>query len=118
MRLFNSTILAPVVALCLTTSVAVGRGAPDSFADLAEKLLPGVVNIATTQTVKTRDRPGIPGMPPEFDEFMRRFQERQGQGGGGSRLQSGRGCPPVPTLAGAERVLVPVSFPNIVCPFP
>ncbi len=81
MRLFNSTILAPVVALCLTTSVAVGRGAPDSFADLAEKLLPGVVNIATTQTVKTRDRPGIPGMPPEFDEFMRRFQERQGQGG-------------------------------------
>jgi serine protease Do len=71
-----------LLALCLAAHTAVARGASDGFADLAERLLPGVVNIATTQTVKTRDRPGIPGMPPEFDEFMRRFQERQqGQGG-------------------------------------
>ncbi len=29
------------------------NGAPDSFADLAAKLLPAVVNVSTTQTVKS-----------------------------------------------------------------
>ena len=81
MQLPKPSLLGLLLALCLMANVVVARGAPDSFADLAEKLLPGVVNIATTQTVKTRDRPGIPGVPPEFDEFMRRFQQRQGQGG-------------------------------------
>ena len=33
---------------------AEARGAPDSFADLAEKLLPAVVNISTTQKVAGR----------------------------------------------------------------
>ena len=30
---------------------------PNSFAELAEKLMPSVVNIATTQTVVTRSNP-------------------------------------------------------------
>ncbi len=81
MQLPKPSLLGLLLALCLAANVAVARGAPDGFADLAEKLLPGVVNIATTQTVKTRDRPSVPGMPPEYDEFMRRFQQRQGQGG-------------------------------------
>ena len=29
---------------------------PGSFADLAEKLMPSVVNISTTQTIKTKSR--------------------------------------------------------------
>ena len=29
------------------------RNAPESFADLAEKLIPSVVNISTTQTIRT-----------------------------------------------------------------
>jgi serine protease Do len=49
---------------------------PGSFADLAEKLLPAVVNVATTQAVKN-DHPGpeIPRFPPgsPFEEFFRDF---------------------------------------------
>ena len=40
------------------------RPAPDSFADLASKLLPTVVNIATTQTLKAPPPSAIPNVPP------------------------------------------------------
>ena len=41
------------------------RGAPASFADLSARLLPMVVNIATTQTLKPdTDTPGLPNIPP------------------------------------------------------
>ena len=62
---------------------------PDSFADLADKVLPAVVNISTTQTVKGNGNEGgggldIPQFPPgsPFDEFFKNFMERQGQGQG------------------------------------
>jgi len=68
---------------------ALARSAPESFADLAERLLPSVVNIQTTQTVQARpDRqgPDAPQFPPgsPFEEFFREFfdrQQRQGQQG-------------------------------------
>ena len=37
--------------------VSNSQGIPVSFADLAEKLMPSVVNISTTQTVVTRSNP-------------------------------------------------------------
>ena len=40
------------------------RPAPDSFADLAAKLLPSVVNIATSQTLKAPPRQEMPQLPP------------------------------------------------------
>jgi serine protease Do len=40
-------------------------GVPTSFADLAERVSPAVVNIRTTQTVA-----GFPGMPPQFQEYF------------------------------------------------
>ena len=41
------------------------RPAPDSFADLADKLLPTVVNIATSQTLKqAAPQAGLPDVPP------------------------------------------------------
>ncbi|MEI9995508.1 MAG: Do family serine endopeptidase [Rhizomicrobium sp.] len=40
------------------------RGAPASFADLADHLLPTVVNIATTQTLKPTASQGLPNIPP------------------------------------------------------
>ena len=43
----------------LAPSVAMARPAPDSFADLADKLLPTVVNIATTQTLKAGPQVGL-----------------------------------------------------------
>ena len=35
------------------SSFASAKTVPESFADLAEKLMPSVVNISTTQTVRT-----------------------------------------------------------------
>src|SRR5438105_13041281 len=61
-------------------SPAAARPAPDSFADLADKLLPSVVNISTTQTLKPEKQkehatPGRPQFPPgsPFEEFFKDF---------------------------------------------
>jgi len=43
---------------------AVARPAPDSFADLANKLLPTVVNISTSQTLKAPPQNSMPQLPP------------------------------------------------------
>ncbi len=54
-------------------------GAPMSFADLAERLTPAVVNISTRQSITVSRR----RMPPGMEEFFRRFgQEVPGQGQG------------------------------------
>ncbi|MDZ4735944.1 MAG: DegQ family serine endoprotease [Rhodospirillaceae bacterium] len=50
---------------------AEARGAPESFADLAEQLLPAVVNIASTQAVSE----SMTG-DPQLDEFFKEFFER------------------------------------------
>ncbi|MBM3517164.1 MAG: trypsin-like serine protease, partial [Alphaproteobacteria bacterium] len=57
------------------------RGAPDSFADLAERLSPAVVNISTTQSVRTA--PEMPQFPPgsPFEELFKEFFDRQREGG-------------------------------------
>jgi serine protease Do len=45
---------------------AAPRGAPDSFAPLAEQLLPTVVNISTTQTLSAdAQAQGLPDLPPD-----------------------------------------------------
>lgn len=57
--------LAHVCAiLALTVSAAAARPAPDSFADLAAKLLPTVVNISTSQTLKAPPQGAMPQLPP------------------------------------------------------
>ncbi|HNQ92229.1 MAG TPA: hypothetical protein PKI93_04785, partial [Alphaproteobacteria bacterium] len=63
-------------------------GAPRSFADLSEKLLPAVVNISSTSKV-TQPLPEMPEMPefPEgspFNDFFKDFMDRQGGGMGGN----------------------------------
>ena len=49
---------------------------PDSFADLAEKLMPSVVNISTTQTIKTTTNQFPFQFPPgsPFEEMFKDFQ--------------------------------------------
>ena len=49
-------ILKKFIIILLISSFSCNLSAntrPDSFADLAEKLMPAVVNISTTQTVRT-----------------------------------------------------------------
>lgn len=60
-----------------------------SFADLAERVSPAVVNISTTQEVKPPPQrrggpPGLPMFPPgsPFEEFFRQFQSPFGEDGG------------------------------------
>ena len=55
------TALVFALGLMLVAGGAQARGAPDSFADLAQKLLPAVVNISTTSTVSGhRQQPFTP----------------------------------------------------------
>ena len=51
------------------------KDVPSSFADLAEKLIPSVVNIATTTTVTTRSNPFPFEFPPgsPFEDMFRDF---------------------------------------------
>jgi serine protease Do len=66
---------------------AAARSAPDSFADLAEKLLPAVVNVSSTQTAPNRTAqnglPEMPQFPPgsPFEQFFRDFFNRNRPGG-------------------------------------
>ncbi|MBV9570974.1 MAG: DegQ family serine endoprotease [Alphaproteobacteria bacterium] len=66
-------ILAAVTALVPQATIA--RPAPDSFADLANRLLPTVVNIATSQTLKSGPQVGLE-VPPDsplqdlFKDFL------------------------------------------------
>lgn len=76
---------AMLMAAILASGVARAAPAPDSFADLAERLVPAVVNISTTQKVQDgQDLPEMPQFPPgsPFDEFFRDFFNRRGQGQG------------------------------------
>ncbi len=68
---------------------AVAKAAPESFAPLVEKLMPAVVNISTTQKIKTSDAMMPEGnlSPDQMDEF-RDFMERFGGGQGGMMLPS------------------------------
>lgn len=85
---------ALVIVLLGVTSVsqiANARPAPESFADLAEKLLPSVVNISTSQMVAERQGPDFqfpPGSP--FEDLFRDFMDRNGQGGQGGQAPQRR----------------------------
>ena len=73
-----------VVIITLNLSLSsISKEIPGSFADLAEKLMPSVVNISTTQTVVSKSNP-FPGFefPPgsPFEDMFKEFgtpQERQ-----------------------------------------
>ncbi len=60
----------------LSISNAFSNPAPESFADLAEKLMPSVVNISTTQTIKTTGNQFPFQFPPgsPFEEMFKDFQ--------------------------------------------
>ncbi|HEX8535098.1 MAG TPA: Do family serine endopeptidase [Allosphingosinicella sp.] len=52
-------------------------GAPMSFADLAARLQPAVVNISTKQSITVQNQ----SLPPGFEEFFRRFGAPVPEGG-------------------------------------
>jgi serine protease Do len=77
LKVLRSAALAALLAIGLGSGLsetASARGVPEGFADLAEKSLPAVVNISTTQTLSS-DSQG-----QDLDELFRQFLDRQ-QGG-------------------------------------
>jgi serine protease Do len=79
--------MAALLATSAMIRPALARPAPDSFADLAEKLLPAVVNISSSQTVTAKNGPDtgpeMPLFPPgsPFEKLFRDFMDRNHQGG-------------------------------------
>jgi len=82
-RLFNgltarALIVFLLAALMAMPGIAQAKGAPDSFANLAEQLLPSVVNISTTQVIEGRSGMEFPKLPPgsPFEDFFKEFFDR------------------------------------------
>ncbi len=91
-RLFWLTTLS-VFLIMSQSLLAQTRGAPDSFADLAEGISPSVVNI-TTSTVVAGRADGPQGIVPEgspFEDFFREFRDRNGEDGQTPRRSSALG---------------------------
>lgn len=74
-----------MLAMVLVQAVgAAARGAPESFADLAERLSPAVVNITTSTVVAGREAPALPRAPqgsPLEELFPDLFGPQSGQEG-------------------------------------
>jgi serine protease Do len=68
-------ILSFLTLLVVWSAPGWARGAPESFADLAERLLPAVVNVSTTQSVTGE-------ADQDLEELFRDFFERRGEGEG------------------------------------
>ena len=71
---FLKTFLVVIITFNLST-LSQSKDAPASFADLAERLMPSVVNISTSQTVVTKSNP-FPGFEfPPGSPFQDMFKD-------------------------------------------
>jgi serine protease Do len=70
-------------ALAAWAAAAQARQAPDSFADLAESLLPAVVNVSTTQELRADDL-----SQQELEQFFKDFFDRRNRGDAPRRATS------------------------------
>ncbi len=85
MRRFKKKIrifFISILLLCNNSLTSFAKEIPGSFADLAEKLMPSVVNISTTTTVTTQSNPFPFQFPPgsPFEDMFKEFgapQERK-----------------------------------------
>ena len=75
MTKIKSFFIFTFIFLCINTN-SISQNTPGSFADLAERLMPSVVNISTSQTVVTKSNP-FPGFefPPgsPFEDMFKDF---------------------------------------------
>ena len=114
-RIINCSLI--LVLLSFPTSFAYSKTIPSSFADLAEKLMPSVVNIASTQTIKTTSNPFKnfkfpPGSPFEemFKDFNRQTERKATALGSGFIIdQKGIVVTNNHVIQGAEDIVVSVN---------
>ncbi len=76
MKIFNKILVYLLFFSFILPIEVKAKNAPESFADLAEKLIPSVVNISTTQTIKTTSNQFPFQFPPgsPFEEMFKDFQ--------------------------------------------
>ena len=116
MNKFKLFFVSFIIYLNLQT-YSFSQNTPGSFADLAEKLMPSVVNISTTQTVVTRSNPFPnfqfpPGSP--FEDMFKEFgtpQERQSSALGSGFIIDEKGIVVTNNhvIEGAEDIVVQVN---------
>ena len=77
MKIYKKAIIFCLTFVFLSFSISSSHSKtmPSSFADLAERLMPSVVNIASTQTVKTSSNPFPFEFPPgsPFEDMFKDF---------------------------------------------
>ena len=85
MKIYEKVINFSLILILLNLPISLvhSKATPTSFADLAEKLMPSVVNISSTQTIKSTSNPFKnfqfpPGSPFEdmFKEFNRSTERK------------------------------------------
>jgi len=114
-RIINFSLI--IILLSFPASFVHSKTVPSSFADLAEKLMPSVVNIASTQTIKTTSNPFKnfqfpPGSPFEdmFKEFNRPTERKATALGSGFIIdQKGIVVTNNHVIQGAEDIIVSVN---------
>ncbi len=111
------TIIYTLIFILSYYPISNSQNIPGSFADLAEKLMPSVVNISSTQTVVTKSNP-FPGFefPPgsPFEDMFREFgtpQERQSSALGSGFIIDEKGIVVTNNhvIDGAEDIVVQVN---------
>ena len=115
MNKFKIFLISIVFTLNLSTN-SISQNAPSSFADLAEKLMPSVVNISTTTTITTQSNPFPFQFPPgsPFEDMFKEFgapQERQSAALGSGFIIDEKGIIVTNNhvIADAEDIIVRVS---------
>ena len=105
-----------LILLNLPTPFAHSKAVPSSFADLAEKLMPSVVNIKTTQTIRTTSNPFNFQFPPgsPFEDMFKEFnqpRERKGTALGSGFIIDEKGIVVTNNhvIQGAEDIIVTVN---------
>jgi serine protease Do len=95
----RAILVAAALALASPSMPAAARG-PEGFSELAEKLTPAVVNIATTHKVAPQSATADTGRSTPFDEFFHDFfgeRDGTGEGGDGDGDGDGKGAPALPS---------------------
>ena len=77
MQVFKKILFSFVLLNIIFVNSLNAKSIPDSFADLAERLMPSVVNIATTQTIKTKTNTFPFQFPPgsPFEEMFKDYNQ-------------------------------------------
>jgi len=77
MKIYKKVVKYYLILILLSfyAPFSYSKSAPESFADLAEKLMPSVVNISSTQTIKTTSNPFPFQFPPgsPFEDMFKEF---------------------------------------------